>query len=80
MLLLRGRTYDTRFGPTFGLDIKFKPQPVWSSTWSEPGATEQERGARNSLTSSERKTGVKHTKVITARLVHDDRGWLRLAG
>jgi hypothetical protein len=29
---------------------------------------------------SERKTGVKHAEVITARLVQDDRGWLRLAG
>jgi len=28
----------------------------------------------------ERKTGVKHTEVITARLVQEERGWLRLAG
>jgi hypothetical protein len=34
--------------------------------------------ARGPLT--ERKTGVKHAEVITARLVQDERGWLRLAG
>ena len=28
---------------------------------------------------SERKTGVKHAEVITARLLQDERGWLRLA-
>ena len=27
-----------------------------------------------------RKTGVKHAEVITARLVQDERGWLRRAG
>jgi hypothetical protein len=32
------------------------------------------------VSTSERKTGVKHAEVITARLVQDDRGWLRLAG
>jgi hypothetical protein len=29
---------------------------------------------------SERKTGVKHAEVITARVVQDARRWLRLAG
>jgi hypothetical protein len=29
---------------------------------------------------TERKTGVKRADVITARLVQDERGWLRLAG
>ena len=29
---------------------------------------------------TERKTGVKHAEVITAWLVQDERGWLRLAG
>ena len=28
---------------------------------------------------AERKTGVKHAEVITARLLQDERGWLRLA-
>jgi hypothetical protein len=28
---------------------------------------------------TERKTGVKRAEVITARLVQDERGWLRLA-
>jgi hypothetical protein len=28
---------------------------------------------------TERKTGVKHAEVITARLVQDERGWLQLA-
>jgi len=29
---------------------------------------------------AERKTGVKHAKVVTAQLVQDERGWLSLAG
>ena len=29
---------------------------------------------------AERKTGVKYAEVVTARLVQDERGWLRLAG
>jgi hypothetical protein len=29
---------------------------------------------------TERKTGVKGAEVITARLVQEERGWLRLAG
>ena len=29
---------------------------------------------------TERKTGVKHAEVVTARLVLNERGWLRLAG
>jgi hypothetical protein len=29
---------------------------------------------------AERKTGVKHAEVITARVVQNARGWLRLAG
>jgi hypothetical protein len=29
---------------------------------------------------TERKTGGQHAEVITARLVQDERGWLRLAG
>ncbi|HEV8534522.1 MAG TPA: SHOCT domain-containing protein [Candidatus Limnocylindria bacterium] len=28
----------------------------------------------------ERKTGVKHAEVVTARIAQDERGWLRLAG
>jgi hypothetical protein len=36
--------------------------------------------ASDPVSTSERKTGVKHAEVITARLVQDERGWLRLAG
>jgi hypothetical protein len=35
--------------------------------------------ASDSVSASERKTGVKHAEGITARLVQDDRGWLWLA-
>lgn len=28
----------------------------------------------------ERKTGIKHAEVVTARLVQEERGWLKLAG
>jgi hypothetical protein len=31
------------------------------------------------LSSTERKAGVKRAVVVTARLVRDERGWLRLA-
>jgi hypothetical protein len=34
---------------------------------------------RDLRVTTERKTGVKRAEVITARLVQDDRGWLRLA-
>jgi hypothetical protein len=36
--------------------------------------------ASDSASASERKTGVKRAEVITARVVQDERGWLRLAG
>lgn len=29
---------------------------------------------------TERKTGLKHADVVTAKMVRDERGWLRLAG
>jgi hypothetical protein len=38
------------------------------------------RGRQAPKGQSERKTGVKHAEVVTARLVQDERGWLRLAG
>ncbi len=31
------------------------------------------------VVASERKTGINHADVVTARLVQDERGWLRLA-
>jgi hypothetical protein len=43
----------------------------------------RQRQAQDTLvpvTTSERKTGVKYTEVVTTRLVQDERGWLRLAG
>ena len=39
----------------------------------------QNRGS-DPVSRSERKTGVKHTEVVTSQLVQDERGWLRLAG
>jgi hypothetical protein len=47
-----------------------------------PGPEERRTAAGRALTSStsERKTGVKHAEVVTARLVQDERGLLRLAG
>ena len=35
--------------------------------------------ASDSVSASERKTGVKYAEVITTRLLQDERGWLRLA-
>jgi len=40
----------------------------------------RDSSARQPGASSERKTGLKHAEVITARVVQDERGWLRLAG
>ena len=37
-------------------------------------------GSRESWVLPERKTGINHAEAITARLVPDERGWLRLAG
>src|SRR5438093_12454398 len=36
--------------------------------------------ASDPVSTSERKTGVKHAEVITTRLLQDEHGWLRLAG
>ncbi len=64
-----------------GLKIEFRPRPVW-----EPyveAVLARQRQAQDTpvpLTTSERKTGVKHAEVVTTRLVQDERGWLRLAG
>jgi hypothetical protein len=44
------------------------PKKTATQSASEPAST------------SERKTGVKHAEVVTARLVQNERGWLRLAG
>ena len=44
------------------------PRPVGGETDAAPAPT-----------ASERKTGVKRAEVITARLVQDERGWLRIA-
>jgi len=43
------------------------------------GDSEASAGFTRQWVPSERKTGVKHAEVITARLVQDERGWLRLA-
>jgi hypothetical protein len=61
--------------------VTFKPWPHWEpyvdAALARKAATES---AGDSVSTSERKTGVKHAEVVTARLVQDERGWLRLAG
>ena len=60
--------------------VTFKALPHWESyaeaVLARKTATES---ASDPVSTSERKTGVKHAEVITIRLVLDERGWLRLA-
>jgi hypothetical protein len=64
-----------------GLKIEFRPRPVWEP--QVEAVLARQRQVLDTLTpviTSERKTGVKHAEVVTARLVQDERGWLRLVG
>jgi hypothetical protein len=63
------------------VSLEFKVRPAWEPSveallarrrMTEPGLP--------AVITPERKTGVKHAEVVTARLVQDGRGWLRLAG
>jgi hypothetical protein len=64
-----------------GLKIEFRPKPIWKPRVEVVLARQRrEQTASPAVTTSERKTGVKHADVVTARLVQDERGWLRLAG
>ena len=62
------------------LVVTFKPlphfEPYVAAVLAKRAAAES---GSNPVSTSERKTGVKHADVITARLVQDERGWLRLA-
>jgi hypothetical protein len=64
-----------------GLSIEFKARPIWEP-YVEAVLARQRQVVDKPPTviTSERKTGVKRAEVITARLVQDERGWLRLAG
>jgi len=46
---------------------------MWRPSWRVSG-----KGNPPTVITSERKTRVKRAEVITARLVQDERGWLRL--
>ena len=60
---------------------EFRPKPIWEPYVEAVLARQrQEQDTLTPVTTSERKTGVKHAEVVTARLVQDERGWLRLAG
>jgi hypothetical protein len=64
-----------------GLKIEFRPKPIWERYVEAVLARQrQEQHTLTPVTTSERKTGVKRAELITARLLQDDRGWLRLAG
>jgi hypothetical protein len=69
---------DARAG---GVNIEFKAKPIWEP-YVEAVLVRQRQVLDDPPTviTSERKTGVKHAEVVTARLVQDGRGWLRLAG
>ncbi len=59
------------------------PSAVKASSPAMPRGSPTKKAAastKSKTAASERKTGVKHAEVVTARLVQDERGWLRLAG
>jgi hypothetical protein len=63
-----------------GLKIEFRSNPIWEPYVEAVLARQrQEQDTLLPVTTSERKTGVKHAEVVTARLVQDEGGWLRLA-
>ncbi|MDQ2912585.1 MAG: hypothetical protein M3T56_04940, partial [Chloroflexota bacterium] len=56
---------------------------ITRALWTSPARAESypwPSFVRTRRAATERKTGVKHAEVVTARLAQDDRGWLRLAG
>jgi len=63
------------------LVVTFKPlphfEPYVAAVLAKRAAAES---GSNPVSTSERKTGVKDAELITARLLQDERGWLRLAG
>ena len=63
-----------------GLNVEFRPRRIWEPYVEAVLARQrQEQVPSPAVITSERKTGVKHAEVITARLVQDEHGWLRLA-
>jgi hypothetical protein len=62
------------------LSVTFKPWPHWEPYVDAVLARKAATEPTGFVSTSERKTGVKHAEVVTARLVQDERGWLRLAG
>jgi hypothetical protein len=66
-----------------GLRIEFKAKPIWPPYVDAVLARQRQvvdKPPDCYHPTSERKTGVKPAEVVTARLVRDERGWLRLAG
>ena len=64
-----------------GLKIEFRPKPIWEPYVEAVLARQrQEQDAPATVTTSERKTGLKALDVETVQLLQDSRGWLRLAG
>ena len=61
------------------LVVTFKPlphfEPYVAAVLAQRAAAES---GSNPVSTSERKTGVKRAEVITARLIQDERWWLRL--
>ncbi len=63
------------------MTASFRPRPEWEPYIDTVMARKTANSARvSAVATSERKTGVKHAEVVTARLVLDEGGWLRLAG
>jgi hypothetical protein len=62
-----------------GLKIESRTRPVWEHHVDAAMARDGAQ-AGPGLNASGAEDGVKHAGVVTARLVQDERGWLRLAG
>jgi len=64
-----------------GLNVEFRVKPIWEPYVEALLARQRQVVDKPPpVITSERKPGVKHAELITARLVQDEHGWLRLAG
>lgn len=76
----RRRAVNTVFAEVYPPDSEGRIRAVPREDWKPYMAAVRREPARVIGWGAERKTGVKLTEVVTARLFQDERGWLRLAG
>src|SRR5438132_5650085 len=78
-LLRRSASQGGRSGHTVGRSASASDK-LHRDTRSHTGAEDVNRCRLSQMLRPERRTGVKRAEVITAWLVQDGRGWLRLSG